>query len=524
MKTILVVANETLGGAPLLARIKEKAAADAGTRVVVCVPRTNPRQGNIIYDEAVFDAAQVRIDLARKILREEGIEAIGEVGDPDPYTATMDAIAEYHPDEIVISTYPAASSGWLRRDLIERIAEATRHARRARRRRPRPGGPALRRHPRGRQPHRRLRRPCSRRSRPARTSCERHVFIFVVPQEGGHGVAARQARARLTQMIDRARAADLICAGMIGDPDPYTAVMNALQFFRVDDIVISTLPATRSGWMRADLIERVRARLQQARRARRVRPRPRRPRRSVMEAASIAHAEHDHEHHGPPPANRSSRVETQLLGMLLFIVSEVMVFGAFFTAYFFIRVVAGDQWFPFQGHELPVAVAGVNTAILLSSSVTMHWAETSIKNGNRLGLKAGILSTFLLGLHVPLRPDQRVRPHRLRPARLRPGLGLLRPDRPARRARLRRPHPAGDGRGALLPRALLARGAPRRRGAGHLLALRRRHVGGRVLDRLRALSVLNPLRSEEEAFRALIYVVAVVVVIVVLVLVGRAIF
>ena len=115
-----------------------------------------------------------------------------------------------------------------------------------------------------------------------------------------------------------------------------------------------------------------------------------------MEAASIAHAEHD-DHHGPPPANRSSRVEPQLLGMLLFIVSEVMVFGAFFTAYFFIRVVAGDQWFPTHGHELPVAVAGVNTAILLSSSITMHWAQTSIKNNNRFGLRAGILSTFLLG-------------------------------------------------------------------------------------------------------------------------------
>jgi hypothetical protein len=46
---------------------------------------------------------------------------------------------------------------------------------------------------------------------------------------------------------------------MIGDPDPYTATMNALQFFRVDDIVISTLPATRSGWLRADLIGRVEA-------------------------------------------------------------------------------------------------------------------------------------------------------------------------------------------------------------------------------------------------------------------------
>ena len=45
---------------------------------------------------------------------------------------------------------------------------------------------------------------------------------------------------------------------MIGDPDPYTATMNALELFRVDDVVISTLPNQRSGWMRANLIERIR--------------------------------------------------------------------------------------------------------------------------------------------------------------------------------------------------------------------------------------------------------------------------
>jgi cytochrome c oxidase subunit III len=114
-----------------------------------------------------------------------------------------------------------------------------------------------------------------------------------------------------------------------------------------------------------------------------------------MEAASVAHS-HD-EHHGPPEANRSSRVDPQLLGMLLFIISEVMIFGAFFTAYFFIRVVQGDEW-PAAGTELPVAIAGVNTAVLFSSSLTLHWAESSIKKGNRFGLKAGILTTFLLGL------------------------------------------------------------------------------------------------------------------------------
>jgi cytochrome c oxidase subunit 3 len=113
-----------------------------------------------------------------------------------------------------------------------------------------------------------------------------------------------------------------------------------------------------------------------------------------MEAASVAHADH---HHGPPPANRSSRVDPQILGMLLFIISEVMVFGAFFTAYFFIRVVANDEWFPVNGHELPKIIAGFNTAILVSSSLTMHWALEGAKRGNRWALQAGITTTFLLG-------------------------------------------------------------------------------------------------------------------------------
>ena len=120
-----------------------------------------------------------------------------------------------------------------------------------------------------------------------------------------------------------------------------------------------------------------------------------------MEAASIgahaASAAHDDHHHGPPEANRSSRVEPQLLGMLLFIISEIMVFGAFFTAYFFIRVVGGAEW-PAAGTELPKLIALVNTCILISSSLTMHWALEGAKHENRFALQAGITTTFLLGL------------------------------------------------------------------------------------------------------------------------------
>jgi hypothetical protein len=256
MTTILVIANETLGGASLLETISGKATPD--DRVVVCVPRNRPREGYVIYDDAVYDAAQVRIDLARQFLRERGLNAIGDVGDPDPYTAAMDAVAEFRPDEIIVSTYPATSSGWLRRDIIERIGEAT-------------GLPVT---------HvvtdvdteglpfdvtlvvanRTASSDTLMESlRAKRGTGERErLYIVVVPQEGGGGTAAQAARGRLGQILDRMRAEGMVCAGMIADPDPYTATMNALQFFRVDDIVISTLPATRSGWMRADLIERVR--------------------------------------------------------------------------------------------------------------------------------------------------------------------------------------------------------------------------------------------------------------------------
>src|SRR5438067_10594923 len=100
-----------------------------------------------------------------------------------------------------------------------------------------------------------------------------------------------------------------------------------------------------------------------------------------MEAHAVA-VEHAH---GPPEANQSSRIDRQTLGILLFIVSEVMLFGAFFAAYFFIRVVAhpaGTPWPP-DGLTLPKGVAGMNTAILVSSSFTVHLALESIKRNNR---------------------------------------------------------------------------------------------------------------------------------------------
>jgi len=256
MPHILVVANQTIGGAKLLGLVQERA-QQPDTTFTLVVPMTRPRSGYVIYDDAVHDSAQVRLDLALHYLRAEGVVVSGEVGDEDPYTAALDAIDEHHPDEVIVSTLPQSSSGWLRRDLIERIQDAA-------------GAPVT--HVVSDIDAEGLpfevtvvvasvtagRGVLRARMKEIAAEHDDMVFVVVVPQDAGDGRAAAVARARLGNTLDRMRREGLIVAGMIGDPDPYTATMNALQFYRVARIVISTLPVTRSGWLRADLISRVR--------------------------------------------------------------------------------------------------------------------------------------------------------------------------------------------------------------------------------------------------------------------------
>jgi hypothetical protein len=257
-KTVLVVANETLGGEPLLDAVRQR--ADSDTRFILCVPQNRPRAGLVVYNESVFDAAQVRLDLALEVIRDMGIRAIGEVGDNDAFTATIDAVREYRPQEIIISTYPETRSGWTRRDLIERVRDATGlpithivndvdteglpfHVTLAVGNRTASGDELLE----------ALQAKAKAFTEPDR----KPLFIVIIPPEGGSGQAVQRARSRLKLAVDRLRVRGLYASGMVGDPDPFTAIMNALQYFRVDDIVISTFAETKSGWMRSDLIERV---------------------------------------------------------------------------------------------------------------------------------------------------------------------------------------------------------------------------------------------------------------------------
>src|SRR3954468_16014115 len=122
---ILVVANETVGGRELIDAVRKHAEqAHEQLRpfhVTVVCPQNQPKAGYVVYDETVSHAAENRLATTLAQLREVGIEADGEVMDPDPYNATMDAFGQYGADEIIISTHPETRSGWLRRDLIDRV-------------------------------------------------------------------------------------------------------------------------------------------------------------------------------------------------------------------------------------------------------------------------------------------------------------------------------------------------------------------------------------------------------------------
>jgi hypothetical protein len=258
MKRILVVANETVAGRPLIDAVRERAAGEPAD-VHVISPQNQPRHGYVIYESTVRDAADNRLKLTLAQLHEAGIEASGEVMDPDPYAAVMDALGEADYDEIIISTHPETRSGWLREGLVDRVRRAAR----------RPVEHVVVDLDAERDDVKRtlvvanqtVASPELLEVLRKKAQEEPRRFIVICPQAetNGDGSSEGDAAERLAHTLKALEDAGLEAIGQVVHPDPYTAIQNALQFYAPDDIVISTFPETRSGWLRADLIGRVEA-------------------------------------------------------------------------------------------------------------------------------------------------------------------------------------------------------------------------------------------------------------------------
>ena len=251
---ILVVANETVGGTALIDAVKRHADAGDVSVHVIC-PQNAPKHGYVIYDGTVREAAENRLNLTIAQLKEIGVEATGEVMDPDPYSAIMDAVGENEYDEIVVSTHPETRSGWLRQDLITRVEKDTdlpvehvvvdldadrEHGKRALVvANQTVGGEAL-----------------IKQLEEISEEEGEHNFVVIVPASENDDEGASQ---RLAYTLKRLEDEGLQVVGQVAHADPFTAIQNALQFYPADEIVISTFPETRSGWLRSDLIKRVEA-------------------------------------------------------------------------------------------------------------------------------------------------------------------------------------------------------------------------------------------------------------------------
>jgi hypothetical protein len=255
MTHVLVVANETVAGKSLIEAIEQRAQA-GDVRITVICPVSSPRSGYVVYEDTRRAAARRRLDKTLDLLRGHGISADGFVVDADPVDVVRDAFSQLvpPPDAVVVSTHPAARSGWLRRDVVERIRSAVdvpvEHVVVDLDAEEGPknvlvianqtvlGEPLL----------------DAIRARARRSPAS---FLILTPESELGSSADPEAERRLRQAVGLLRAEGIDVHGQMGHPDPYTAAMQAIYDERTDELIVSTFPGTKSGWLRGDLVGRL---------------------------------------------------------------------------------------------------------------------------------------------------------------------------------------------------------------------------------------------------------------------------
>jgi hypothetical protein len=252
---ILVIANETVTSPTLLDAVKAHA-HEPGDIVTVLAPVNEPRSGYVVYESTRRTSARRRLDKTLDYLRAQGVHAQGFVVETGPVQAAKDALIQLEPkvDEIVVSTHPAATSGWMRRNVVEDIRAAA-----------------------GSLPVTHVEADPSLQDAGVNVLVlanqtvvsdelldairARHAegpasFLVVVPQSEGEEERAADRRLRLALTELRSEGVD--AHGQVVHPDPYTAAMQVLHDERVNEIIVSTFPGEKSGWLRRDLVSRLR--------------------------------------------------------------------------------------------------------------------------------------------------------------------------------------------------------------------------------------------------------------------------
>ena len=252
--TVLAFLNEVAGGRRLLESLRDRIDAGADS-VAVVAPQNHPIVGQIVDRDEAHDAALSRVEVTQAVLGEFGIEASGAVMDPESSLALDDAIRAFAPREVLLSSLYETRFGFLRRDLVEwakaRFEVPVKHV---------PvrvdddavrwdvvhalvvGTQTVN------SPHliERLR---------ARAAERPHRYTIICPRSGE--MKREEVAERLARTLAELYRSDIDATGQPMSPEPFAAVQNAIEHYRIDEIVVSTFAGQRSVWLEEGLIEKI---------------------------------------------------------------------------------------------------------------------------------------------------------------------------------------------------------------------------------------------------------------------------
>jgi hypothetical protein len=255
-RPLLVFLNEVAGGRKLLEAVRER--AGKAPYVAVAAPQNQPAVGQLIAEGELYEAARARVEVTMSVLSEFGIESVGEVMDPDSALALDDAVRAHEPGEVLLSCLYETRFGIKRKDLVEwararlepevtlthipvRVAEdsiswekshtlvvATQTV----------AAPDL---------VARLKE---------RAAGHPHRFTIVCPRS--EDVTEAEIVRDLASTLAELYRNDIDATGQPMNPDPFHAVKNAVEHYRIDEVLISTFAGETSRWLEDGLIGQVR--------------------------------------------------------------------------------------------------------------------------------------------------------------------------------------------------------------------------------------------------------------------------
>ncbi|MEJ7875565.1 MAG: hypothetical protein WKF62_02820 [Solirubrobacterales bacterium] len=252
--TVLVFLNEVAGGRKLLNAVRER--IDAGAeRVAIAAPQNQPIAGQIVDRGELSDAARSRVEVTQSVFAEFGIESEGSVMDPDPLLALDDAIRAYQPAEVLLSCLTESRYGLMRRDLVEwatgHFEETITHV-------PvRIDDDAVR----WDVTHTLVVATQTVASADllsrlkSRAEESPHRYTFICPRSGQ--LSREEVCERLARTLAEMYRADIDATGQPMSPAPFAAIQNAIEHYRIDEVLISTLVGEQSVWLSEGLIDRV---------------------------------------------------------------------------------------------------------------------------------------------------------------------------------------------------------------------------------------------------------------------------